>query len=97
LLSFYASTPAYAPVLELHGWGEIQPRLQAMVREGLWHEMPGLIDDEMLGALSVRGVPKEIAAELGRRYSDVADRAGFYLPYAHDDALATEIIEAVRE
>jgi probable F420-dependent oxidoreductase len=96
LLAFYASTPAYAPVLELHGWDAIQPRLQAMVREGRWGEMPGLIDDEMLATLCVRGTPSDIAGELRRRYSGVADRVGFYLPYAHEDPLATEIIEAVQ-
>jgi probable F420-dependent oxidoreductase len=96
LLSFYASTPAYAPVLELHGWGSIQPQLQTMVREGRWHEMPALIDDEMLRALCMRGTPADVAAELRRRYSGVAERVGFYLPYAHDDGLATEIIAAVR-
>ena len=67
-----------------------------MVRDGQWAEMPAVIDDAMLGALSVRGTPSEVANELRRRYSGVADRVGFYLPYGHDDELVTEIIAAVR-
>jgi len=46
-IAFYASTPAYARVLEVHGWQDLQPRLQAMSREGKWLEMAGLIDNEM--------------------------------------------------
>lgn len=96
LLAFYASTPAYSVVLEQHGWAALQPTLQQMVREGRWDEMPTLIDDEKLDALSLRGSPGDVATELRRRYEDVADRVGFYMPYAHDDALAREIIGLVR-
>jgi hypothetical protein len=55
-----------------------------------------VIDDAMLGALSVRGSAAEVANALLRRYSVVADRVGFYLPYGHDDDLVAEIISAVR-
>ena len=30
LLAFYGSTPAYRPVLEVEGWGDIQPELNAL-------------------------------------------------------------------
>jgi probable F420-dependent oxidoreductase len=96
LLAFYGSTPAYAPVLDLHGWSELQPVLAQMVREGRWEEMPTVIEPQMLAALSVRGTPVEVANELRRRYSGVADRVGFYLPYGHDDELVGEVIAAVR-
>jgi probable F420-dependent oxidoreductase len=96
LLAFYGSTPAYAPVLEHHGWGDLQPRLQQLVREGGWAEMATTITDEMVDTLSVRGTPDEVAATLRARYEDLADRVAFYLPYAHDDGLATEIIGAIR-
>jgi alkanesulfonate monooxygenase SsuD/methylene tetrahydromethanopterin reductase-like flavin-dependent oxidoreductase (luciferase family) len=67
-----------------------------MVREGRWADMPQAIDDDLLRALSVRGTPAEVAAELRRRYDDIADRVGFYLPYGHDPELVTEIIDAVK-
>jgi probable F420-dependent oxidoreductase len=47
-IAFYASTPAYKPVLDQHGWGELQPRLQLMSREGRWAEMAALISAEMV-------------------------------------------------
>jgi probable F420-dependent oxidoreductase len=33
-IAFYGSTPAYRPVLELHGWGELQSELNALTRRG---------------------------------------------------------------
>jgi alkanesulfonate monooxygenase SsuD/methylene tetrahydromethanopterin reductase-like flavin-dependent oxidoreductase (luciferase family) len=40
-VAFYASTPAYKPVLDCHGWGDLQPRLNALSKEGKWAEMGG--------------------------------------------------------
>ena len=34
LLSFYASTPAYRPVLEVEGWAELQPELNRLSKIG---------------------------------------------------------------
>ena len=36
LLSFYGSTPSYRPVLEVEGWGDVQPELNAMSKRGEW-------------------------------------------------------------
>lgn len=96
LLAFYGSTPAYAPVLDLHGWGALQPELQQMVRAGRWAELPTRIDDRLLDTLCVRGSPNDVAAQLVGRYGGIADRIGFYLPYSHDPALSCEIIDAIR-
>ena len=35
-IAFYGSTPAYRPVLEHHGWGELQSELNALARKGRW-------------------------------------------------------------
>ena len=47
-IAFYASTPAYRKVLELHGWGDLQTDLHRLSRQGDWDEMGSLIDDEIL-------------------------------------------------
>ena len=57
LLSFYGSTPAYRPVLDIHGWGDLQPELNAMSKQGRWQEMAGLIDDEILHTIAACGSP----------------------------------------
>lgn len=38
-IAFYASTPAYRFVLDLHGWGGLHERLHAPSREGRWLDM----------------------------------------------------------
>ncbi len=57
LLSFYGSTPSYRPVLDVEGWGDLQPELNAMSKRGEWAEMSELITDEMVDTIAVRGTP----------------------------------------
>ena len=83
-IAFYGSTPAYRPVLELHGWGDLQDRLNALSKQGQWDEMGTLITDEVLNTFAVVGEPERIAPELTRRYGDVIQRISFYAPYKSD-------------
>jgi probable F420-dependent oxidoreductase len=76
-IAFYGSTPAYRPVLALHGWGELADRLHALSvskDEGRWAAMGELIDDEVLHAFAVIGTSRDAGAELKRRYGDIVDR-----------------------
>jgi len=45
-IAFYGSTPAYRPVLELHGWGEMQEELNRLSKGGDWVKMGEVIDDD---------------------------------------------------
>lgn len=73
-LAFYGSTPAYKPVLALHGWGDLQPRLNKLSKEGKWVEMGELIDDDILNTFAVvRENPADIAAEINTRYAGLVD------------------------
>jgi probable F420-dependent oxidoreductase len=83
-IAFYGSTPAYRPVLELHGWGDLQAELNTLSKRGDWVEMGKLIDDEILNTFAVVGTPEQIGPELHRRYGDVISRISFYAPYAND-------------
>jgi len=44
-ISFYASTPSYRPVMDLHGWGGVAEKLSAHAAKGEWADMPKLITD----------------------------------------------------
>src|ERR1700677_5251050 len=77
-LAFYGSTPAYRPVLEHHGWGDLQTELHAMARRGQWELMGDLIEPEMLDAFAVVGPPGEIAALVTARYGAMVDRINAY-------------------
>jgi probable F420-dependent oxidoreductase len=81
-LSFYASTPTYRGVLELHGWGDLQRDLHALAAQGRWNEMGGLITDEVLDAFTVRGAPEEVANMIRARAAGIGDRVSFFSPAA---------------
>jgi probable F420-dependent oxidoreductase len=80
LLAFYASTPAYRPVLDVEGWGELQPELQALSRRGEWGKMPELVDDTMVETLAVAGPPAQCAAQIVARFGGQVDRVCCYFP-----------------
>jgi probable F420-dependent oxidoreductase len=80
-IAFYASTPAYRPVLELHGWGELGERLNTLSKRGEWDEMGRQIDDEVLNAFAVVAPPEQVASQVRARFGDVFTRSGLYTPY----------------
>jgi probable F420-dependent oxidoreductase len=80
-ISFYASTPSYRPVMELHGWGEIAEKLSSLASRGQWGEMPRLINDEMLNEFCVQARKSELAETIHERYASLADRITLYLPF----------------
>jgi probable F420-dependent oxidoreductase len=85
-IAFYGSTPAYAGVLEHHGWGELQGELNALSKQGKWKEMGDLIDEDMLATFAVVAEPDRLAAGLTERYAGVIDRLSFYAPAVADPA-----------
>lgn len=80
-IAFYGSTPAYKPVLDSIGAGDLQAELNAMSKQGRWEEMGGLIDEDMLKAFAVVAEPQDIAGQIVERYGDIIDRTS--AAYAH--------------
>jgi len=76
-IAFYASTPAYRRVLDLHGW-DVGPALTALSRRGSWEEMTDLVTDEMLEAVAVVAPVDELGSRLRERYGGRLDRIGVY-------------------
>ncbi len=85
-IAFYGSTPAYRPVLETHGWGDLQDELNRMSKRGQWQEMGELIDDDVLEAFAVVGEQDAVAAGFRDRYGDCVDRLSFYTQGGDGDA-----------
>lgn len=96
-IAFYGSTPAYRPVLDMHGWGGLQDELNTLSKQGEWDKMGTLIDDEILNTFAVVGEPETIAAELGKRYGDVIHRLSFYAPYASDPDRWSKVMADLRD
>ncbi len=87
-IAFYASTPAYRPVFDLHGWGELADQLNSLSRRQAWAEMTALISDEVLETFAVTG---DVAAGLRDRFGDLVDRVSLYTPYAVDASLTARV------
>jgi probable F420-dependent oxidoreductase len=80
-IAFYASTPSYRPVMDLHGWAGVAEKLSAHSARGEWAEMPVLITDEMLSEFCLLTEEDKLAEELRRRYDGIADRLTLYNPF----------------
>ncbi len=95
-LAFYASTPAYRPVLEHHDRGELQPELHERTRASDWAQLVELVDDDLFDLVAVRGTPEECGRELVRRTRGLVDRVAINAPYLAPRALWREVLKAAR-
>ena len=96
-IAFYGSTPAYKPVLESIGVGDLQPQLNAMSKQGRWAEMGTLIDDEMMRQFAIIGEPERIAGTMKSRFGDIVDRTSAaygQLPKADRASIVRELAAA---
>jgi probable F420-dependent oxidoreductase len=96
-LAFYGSTPAYRPVLELHGWGDLQSDLNVLSKRGAWAEMAELIDDDMLQTFAVVGALDDIPGKVLTRFGDLVDRFNVYAPYHTDRDRWAGILAAFKQ
>ncbi|GAY11204.1 TIGR03617 family F420-dependent LLM class oxidoreductase [Pseudonocardia sp. N23] len=96
-IAFYASTPAYKPVLDAHGWGDLHGKLNGLSRRHAWDEMAGLVDDDVVAAFAVGGTPDEVAAGLRERFGGLATRLSLNTPYEADPELVLATAKALRD
>jgi len=96
-LAFYGSTPAYKPVLELHGWGELHGELNRMSKRGQWEEMGALLPDDLVDAFAVVAPPDKVPQSIVERYGDMVTRVSFYAPYRMDRDRTMALVEGLRK
>jgi len=85
-ISFYGSTPAYRPVLEHHGAGEVARALSVGAREGKWAEMPKLVTDAIVDTVAIVAKPTDLARKIRERYDGLLDRVSLYFPIRNAEA-----------
>ncbi|HEX2038446.1 MAG TPA: LLM class F420-dependent oxidoreductase [Acidimicrobiales bacterium] len=95
-IAFYASTPAYRGVLELHGWGEVQSELNALSKQGEWEKMGDVVDEEILGTFAVVAEPDAVPGAIEQRFAGLIDRVSFYVPYALDGSITSRFVSSLR-
>ena len=94
-ISFYASTPAYRPVLEQHGLGELQTELNRLSKRGGWLEMAARIDDTLLERIAVVGASDEIPERVRARCADFADRVSLVAPTTPEPERWAHVVRAL--
>jgi probable F420-dependent oxidoreductase len=96
-IAFYATTPTYKPILELHDRGALPRDLRrAFVNHDL-DRMAELIDDELLDAIAIAGRPDEAPDRL-RAWEGVSDRVILGVPwYAMNAGPQRDAISAALE
>ncbi|MEP1472526.1 MAG: TIGR03617 family F420-dependent LLM class oxidoreductase [Halieaceae bacterium] len=94
-IAFYGSTPAYLPVLTVHGWEGMQQTWTTLAREGKWMEMAASVTDEMLSAFAVVGTPQEVAAAISSRCAGKMERISPVI-YQPDTQLLITLLNALK-
>ncbi len=98
-LSFYASTRAYFPVLEVHGWQEVGQRLFRLSMEGRWTEMASAITDEMLDEFAIVAPYDELVPRLKERFAGLATTLdfGFGVRTPEEHERLSEIVAEIKK
>ncbi|MFA4927580.1 MAG: TIGR03617 family F420-dependent LLM class oxidoreductase [Patulibacter sp.] len=94
-VAFYASTPGYRGVLDLHGWGALGERLHGMSLDGAWDRMAAEVPDEMLDAIVLSGEPTAIAAAARVRTDGLVARINVSAPEREDLDAVADVVAAL--
>ena len=94
-IAFYGSTPEYKPVLDQHDWGDLQPRLNDLSKEGKWGDMSALINDEVLETIALVGTPEEIGDKVRASRGALVDRI-CPVAYTQNSALMKKVADEIR-
>lgn len=86
-ISFYGSTPAYKGVFELHGWNDLQPKLNRLSKEGKWDEMAASLPEEVVDAFVVSGTAEHVVDQLKTIFGGKIDRTTFGFDVKDPDRL----------
>jgi probable F420-dependent oxidoreductase len=97
-VAFYASTPSYAPVMELHGWGDVREQLSRLAVRKRWDEMAPLISDEMVNEFAIVSSWRELPAKINEKYGGLLDRVTLYTRFdpTRDQARWAEICRSLQ-
>jgi probable F420-dependent oxidoreductase len=72
-VGFYGSTPAYFPVLAVHGLQDLGQKLNRMTREGQWDKLAGEVSDDVLDLFAASGRHDQIKTVIAKRFAPFSD------------------------
>ncbi|HBY45063.1 MAG TPA: LLM class F420-dependent oxidoreductase, partial [Chloroflexi bacterium] len=83
-IAFYASTRTYLPVLEHHGWEDLNPKLRDLIAQNRWEDLPTVVPDDVLDTFCVSGTWDTIADRVDARLSGLIDTISVAAPDERD-------------
>jgi len=84
-IAFYASTPSYHKVLDIHGWRDFGEKMNRMTKENKWDVMWKEVPDEILHEFAVVASPEDLPYAVREKYDGLLDRVGYYFPFDPND------------
>jgi probable F420-dependent oxidoreductase len=72
-VAFYGSTPAYYPVLAVHGLEDLGHKLNAMVRQAKWDELAREVPDDVAHLFAAVGRHDQIVSAIEARFGGLVD------------------------
>jgi probable F420-dependent oxidoreductase len=94
-VAFYASTPAYRPVMELHGWEDLADKLLHMTKTGQWMKMAGEIPDEVLDEFCIYTTYDAIPSAIEARFGGISDTIELAFEDDTDPELAADVVSKI--
>lgn len=91
-VGFYGSTPAYYPVLAVHGLQDLGLKLNRLTREGAWDKLAAEVNDDVLDLFAASGRHDQIKAVIGERFAATSDAIGVNANPAVSAALPPDLI-----
>jgi probable F420-dependent oxidoreductase len=95
-VAFYASTPAYWPVLEVHGLSELGHKLNVMSKAGQWDKMAAEISDDVVHLFAAVGTHAELARAVERRFGGVSDAVSLSGGYGVRQDIPPDLVQDLR-
>ncbi len=95
-VAFYASTPAYWPVLAQHGLEELGAKLNRMTKAGQWDRIAAEIPDDVVNLFAAIGRHDEIAAAIAKRFGGASDAIFASVATAVPADLPPDLVQDIR-
>ena len=95
-IGFYGSTPAYRPVLDLHGLGDLGMRLNAKVKNREWNSLAGDVPDEVLHLFTAVGTYEALPEKIAERFGGLSDSITVEIADGTDTRTARRLVEALQ-
>ena len=95
-IGFYGSTPAYWPVLAVHGLDDLGRELNALSKQGKWAEMTTRISDDVVRLFAAVGTHTEIAGCIEERFGGLVDTVYASISSTMPSDMPAEAVAAVK-